>query len=284
LDIGAAPIAQAQVSGNAGPGPPSSSVTPPARIEPSSVIEKPPGEPGNPHGKISGQISEERSGASGNAHGDEPAKNVGQTGGHFRGQIPVKASTDSELQGNAQQNAHGNAHEKNRGQIDPKSVAKPGNAHGFSPSRTEWFRYEMDFRDRKKGGYQVLIRRRLKWSETRYSPQLASYYCADLTEKMVKAIKDGKFTAPAIAALQRGGISDEIIKKLAERIGKGNGKRAAELTDHERSILARIESGLAAGGRRRNAPAAGTGRGLGLRNLNVPSASDGEFTEVPNVH
>jgi hypothetical protein len=90
----------------------------------------------------------------------------------------------------------------------------------------------MDFRDRKKGGHQVLIRRRLRWSETRYAPQVRSYYCADLTEKMVISIKDGKFTSAAVAALERGGISHEIIKNLVERIGRGNGKRAAELTDH----------------------------------------------------
>jgi hypothetical protein len=276
-----------------------SSTTPPAIPEPSHIIEKQADEPGNAHGKISGQISEERPGESGNAHGNEPTKTVGQTVGHFRGQIPVNASTDSELRGNAHENAHGkisghfgsksvgksgNAHEKNRGHFSSKTVGKSGNAHSFLPSRTEWFRYEMDFRDRKKGGYQALIRRRLKWSETRYAPQFRSCYCTDLTERMVNSIKDGKFTAPAIAALERGGISHEIIKNLVERIGKGNGKRAAELTDHERSVLARIESGLAAGGGRRNASAGGNRRRLGLPRLDVPNTRDGEFTEVPNAH
>jgi len=102
---------------------------------------------------------------------------------------------------------------------------------------------------------------------------------------MVSSIKDdGKFTPAAIAALQRGGIGHEIIKNLVERIGKGNGKRAAELTDHERSILARIESGLAAGGGSRNAPTGGERRRLDFPRADVRSAHDGEFTEVPNVH
>jgi hypothetical protein len=102
---------------------------------------------------------------------------------------------------------------------------------------------------------------------------------------MVNSIKDdGKFTPAAIAALQNGGISHEIIKNLAERIGKGNGKRAAELTEYERSVLARIESGLAAGGGRRNASARDERRRLGLPRLDVHNARDGEFTEVPNVH
>jgi hypothetical protein len=101
---------------------------------------------------------------------------------------------------------------------------------------------------------------------------------------MVKSIKDGKFTAAAIAALENGGISHEIIKRLLERIGKGNGKRATELTDHERSVLARIESGLAASDGRRNASAGGKRRRLGFPRTDVPNAPDGEFTEVPNVH
>lgn len=195
-----------------------------------------------------------------NAHGIEPPK----ISGHFRGHIPVTASVPNELQGNAHKKSgemptkkvagkSEDAGGKNSGHSGPKDVGKSRNAHKFSPARTEWFRYEMDFRERKKSGYQVLIRRRLKWSAARYAPTVASCVCADLTERMVKSIKDGKFTAAAIAALQNGGISHEIIKNLAERIGKGNGKRATELTDHERSVLARIESGLAAGGRRRNA-------------------------------
>lgn len=250
---------------------------------------------GNESAKISGHFGSKQLGKSGNAH----AKNSGQIRGHF----PATSSTGNELQGNAHKksaemptdlpteksvnisgNAHGNEPGKISGHFGTKSVGKSGNAHRSESARTEWFRYEMDFRDRKKGGYQVLIRRRLKWSETRYAPQVRSCYCADLTEKMVNSIKDGKFTRAAITALERGGIGHEIIKSLVERIGKGNGKRAAELTDHERSILARIESGLAAGGGRRNAPAGGTGRDLGLPNLNVPDARDGEFTEVPNVH
>jgi hypothetical protein len=161
---------------------------------------------------------------------------------------------------------------------------KPGNDLGFRAARTEWFRYEMDFRSRKKGGYQVLIRRRLKWSATRYASTIASCLCAKLNGRMVDTIKAGKFSPAAIAALQQGGISHEIIKRLPERIGKGNGRRAAELTDHERSILSRIESGLVTSSGRRNASAGGERRRLDFPRADVRRPHDGEFTEMPNVH
>jgi hypothetical protein len=218
------------------------------------------------------------------AHGNEPAQNRGQISGQISGQIPATASAGCEIQEIAHEIPTKNAREIIRGQITEKSVGKSGNAHGFSAARTEWFRYEMDFRERKKGGYQVLIRRRLKWSASRYAPTIASCLCVDLTKRMVESMKDGKFTNAAIVSLQNGGISHEIIKNLLERIGKGNGKRATELTEHERSILARIESGLAASGGRRNASAGGMGRRMDFPRADVPNPHDGEFTEVPNVH
>jgi hypothetical protein len=235
----------------------------------------------NAHGENRGQTAEKQSRESGNAHGKISGHFRGQTGG----QIPVTSSAGSASRETVHEMPTKNAHGKISGHFGLKSVGKSENAHGFQAARTEWFRYEMNFRDRKKGGHQVLIRRRLKWSDTRYAPTIASCYCADLTKRMVDSIKDdGKFTHAAIAALQNGGISHEIIKRLLERIGRGNGKRAAELTDHERSVLARIESGLAAGGGRRNASAGGKRRRLDFPRADVPNPHDGEFTEVPNVH
>jgi hypothetical protein len=226
--------------------------------------------------KSVGQIPEKQPEEPGNAQ----QKSIGQTIGHFVGQIPVSTSASNQLRENAQRNTQ----QKNVGQIAKKLLGKSLNAQQIPAARTEWFRYEMDFRDRKKGGYHVIIRRRLKWSAARYAPTITYCLCVDLTERMVKSIKDGKFTGAAVTALQNGGISHEIIKNLVERIGKGNGKRAAELTDHERSVLARIESGLAASGGRRNDPTRGERRQLDVPHHDVPGPSNGEFTEVPNVH
>jgi hypothetical protein len=117
--------------------------------------------------------------------------------------------------------------------------------------KTEWYRYELDFRPLKKG-YTVLLRKRLRWSDTRYSKTILTNSCPQLTVKMVQQISVGKFTAATIAALQNGGIADGFIRDLQERIGKGNGRRRADLTEHERALLARIESGLSAGSRGRN--------------------------------
>jgi hypothetical protein len=50
-----------------------------------------------------------------------------------------------------------NAHEKISGHFGSKSVGKAGNAHGFSADRTECFRYEMGFLDRKKGGHRSTL-------------------------------------------------------------------------------------------------------------------------------
>lgn len=116
-------------------------------------------------------------------------------------------------------------------------------------SRTEWFRHELDFRQNKKGGAWVLIRRRLRWSDTRYSKQVVKRFCPQLSKKMIEQISVGKFSPEAIAALQNGGIQHGFISALQERIGKGNGKRRTELTDFERSLLARIESGVRASNR-----------------------------------
>jgi hypothetical protein len=116
-------------------------------------------------------------------------------------------------------------------------------------SRTEWFRYELDFRQLKKGGAWVLIRKRLRWSDTRYSKMLVKRFCPQLSKKLIDQISVGKFSPETIAALQDGGIQHVFISALQERIGKGNGRRRADLNDFERSLLTRIESSLRAGNR-----------------------------------
>lgn len=138
-----------------------------------------------------------------------------------------------------------------------KSKNTPVGKSGFQQqnqqvAKTDWFRYELDFRP-LKAGYTVLIRKRLRWSETRYSKMIVKRTCPRLTKKMVNQISVGRFPQTVVAALQDGGIQDGFIKSLQERIGKGNGKRRTDLTDHERSLLARIESGISAGSRSGNA-------------------------------
>lgn len=151
-------------------------------------------------------------------------------------------------------------------------------------SRTEWFRHELDFRRTKKG-YQVLIRKRLRWSDSRYSRLVVKRFCPQLTDKMISQIRVGKFSKEAIAALQNGGIGYELASGLLARLGKGTGKRRADLTDIERSLLARIEFGLTAGNRERDTQApADRAKPVGNSASYVPSASDGDFTEVPLVH
>jgi hypothetical protein len=115
-------------------------------------------------------------------------------------------------------------------------------------SRIDWYRYELDFRPLKSAGYTVRIRKRLRWSGSRYSKMIVKRTCPRLTKKMVEQISVGKFLQATVSALQEGGIQDGFIRSLQERIGKGNGRRKAELTDLERSLLARIESSIRASG------------------------------------
>ena len=134
-----------------------------------------------------------------------------------------------------------------------KSVGIPVGKQGLCQqkqqlSRTEWYRYELDFRQIKKGCW-VLIRKRLRWSDTRYSKVVVRRFCPQLSKKMIEQISVGRFSKETVAALESGGIQDGFIKALQERIGKGNGKRKVELTDFERSLLARIESSVRASGR-----------------------------------
>jgi len=210
-----------------------------------------------------------------NAQKFQTVKSVGQIVGHF----PAIARAQKHLTENAQRNIQQNAQTKIIGQIHPKSLGISGNAQ----TRTEWFRYELDFRERDKGGYYVIIRRRLKWSRTRHAPTIANHLCVGLTKRMVASIKVGKFTDAAISALHNGGINHGVIQKLKERIGKGNGKRASELTEHERSVLARIESNLGASNGGRNDRAATVGGQLGISDCDVLDTSDGMLARVPTM-
>lgn len=149
--------------------------------------------------------------------------------------------------------AVGNSADKSVGNSTVKPVGKPVGKSRISqrnqqPTRTVWFRNEIDFRKTKKG-YWVLIRKRLKWSNTRYSKLVTKRFCPQMTTKMVEQIRVGKFSKEAQDALQFGGINYVIVNDLLTRLGKGNGKRKAELTDLERSLLARIESSVIANNR-----------------------------------
>lgn len=169
------------------------------------------------------------------------------------------------------------------------SVGKPvGNltaqqVTGIRP-RTDWFRLEMDFRP-LKNGYTVLLRKRLRWSEGRYSHTIFKRNCPQLTRKMVEQIRGGKLADAAIDALVQGGIRHEFVKQLLVRIGKGNGRRRTDLRDDERSVLARIERGLAASRRSRDARASGIDADAAeVRPEHLSDSPDDDVTRVPYVH
>ncbi len=160
----------------------------------------------------------------------------------FRLARPVElGSRDGQVDRAGEIDAHG-GHLPVGKPVGKQALAQQNQQH----SRTEWFRYELDFRPLKTG-FNVLIRKRLKWSNTRYSKMIVKRFCPQLTRKMVEQIAVGKFSKETVAALQNGGITDGFIKQLQVRIGKGNGKRRADLTEYERSLLARIESGIRPG-------------------------------------
>ena len=182
---------------------------------------------------------------------EAPSKPVGKskkTAG-IRASVSVPAFAQNSV-GNSLPEPVGNSHEKPVGNPVGISVGKSNfTEQKQQVSRTEWFRHELDFRQLKKGGAWVLVRRRLRWSESRYSKMSVKRFCPQLSKKMIEQISVGKFSPETIAALQDGGIQHGFISALQERIGKGNGRRRADLTDFERSLLARIESGIRASNR-----------------------------------
>jgi hypothetical protein len=212
--------------------------------------------------------------------------------GHFPaqkvGQNPINVNTPKGLPGNTPQdtpqNLGGNAPQKNVGQIPKYPTNLGGNAPQKPGEQTEWFRYEIECRDRAKGGYFVIIRKRLKWSKQRYAQTIVNRPCPNMTSRQAKSINLGKITDAVISALRDGGVSHAITEKLVQRAGRGTGKRASELKPNERFVLSRIESSLAArNGNRGNLPRS-TGGQVGISNPDVPEASNGGFTDVPNVH
>jgi hypothetical protein len=136
----------------------------------------------------------------------------------------------------------------------------PPNVYRFTPKTpatvpqlSELFRYELDIRElKRKPGYKVLIRRRLKWSAARYIRTVVLTHCPDLTAAHRRSIRQDKLTPATLAAFENGGIENEITKVLCERPGRGRGKRAAQLTDDERALVRRLERTLAGDGASRN--------------------------------
>lgn len=198
--------------------------------------------------------------------------------------VKVGANPDAELRAKPEMPAEKNAANP-VGKPLGNPVGKPQaqQVTGIS-ARTEWFRPELDFR-KMKSGYAVLIRKRLRWSDERYSHTILKRNCPQLTRKMVEQIRSGKFTDAAVAALVQGGIGHGFIRQLIVRIGKGNGRRRTDLTDNERSLLARIERSLAASRRREDDRA----RGNNADNAQVlrerlQDSSDDDAPGVPYVH
>ena len=198
--------------------------------------------------------------------------------------VKAGANPDAELKAKPEMPAEKNA-------ADP--VGKPlGNLVGKPQAqqvtgisaRTEWFRPELDFR-KMKSGYAVLIRKRLRWSDERYSHTILKRNCPQLTRKMVEQIRSGKFTDAAVAALVQGGIGHGFIRQLIVRIGKGNGRRRTDLTDNERSLLARIERSLAASRRREDDRTRGNdATNVQVSREHLQDSSDDDAPGVPYVH
>jgi hypothetical protein len=170
---------------------------------------------------------------------------------------------------------------------NPQNQQLTGNQSVSRPrkKRADFFRYELDFRPLKKGGYNVLIRKRLRWSDARYSNTVVRRKCPRLTAQMVAKIRVGKFTDAAVSALRDGGIEHGFITQLLARIGKGNGQRRADLTDYERSILTGIEFVLASSRGSRDVDTdRGSGRSVDVPGDNLPDASDDGDARVSYVH
>lgn len=176
-----------------------------------------------------------------------------------------------------------------------KNTELPTNVHRGNSGGTNaaarrpvnrWFRFELDIR-KLDDGYTVRIRKRLRWSEMRYSRTLTSYKCPGLTAAMVNQIRAGCFNDRIRIALTNGGLDYETVKNLVSRGGRGSGQRASGLTDTERAFLARLEYSLASGpGRRTNTAGAGHGR-RGEHTVSsgdVSDAPDDHFADMPNVH
>jgi hypothetical protein len=101
---------------------------------------------------------------------------------------------------------------------------------------------------------------------------------------MVSKLRAGKLTAATKAAFEQGGFDREIINALSQREGRGRGKRASQLTETERSFLARLEHSIANGdGYECDLAGGQTGGLFSLPHPNVSGASNGAFADVSDL-
>lgn len=238
--------------------------TPPA--EPTVPSQEPPAGPIPPVENVKG----------------EPQKLTGEPVEKTAGDslLPVEKLTGGTV-GNSGGKVGGNSEFEGVG--NPSAQQVTGKYPQFA-RKTEWFRHELDFR-KSKVGYKVMVRKRLRWSEARFSDQKFACKCPDLTAKMVSDARAGRLTKPAIEALKKGGMSNEVIKQLVERIGKGRGKRRTELEQHERLILDRIERRLATSRGSRDDSAGTDGRrDANFSRQDVRETSNGDDSGMPWVH
>lgn len=140
-------------------------------------------------------------------------------------------------------------------QLPPKSPAglmtssaAENGAKRCLESVADFFRYEVECEKVKKG-YLVTIRKRLKWSNARTSRQVARGICPDLTTAQVQKIRDGNLTASIMKTISNndGNITNEHIKLIKHRNGRGVGIRSAELDAGSKLLLARFERMLSKG-------------------------------------
>jgi hypothetical protein len=167
-----------------------------------------------------------------------------------------------------------------------KSAGAPAVLGGLKPA--DLFRYEIEFRSTKKG-YSVSIRKRLRWSQTRHSRQVAKGTCPDLTAKQVAQARAGKFNDAAIKAIKenKGNVTYEHIELITKRKGRGAGLRFADLDPRTKLLLAGFERMLTGNDRAGTAEAGPDAARTDTDHRDMPEASgpDLEAVEpVPYVH
>jgi len=167
----------------------------------------------------------------------------------------------------------------------PPAVA-PANLARVRPA--DFFRYELDIR-RAKRGFNVAIRKRLRWSTTRLSRQVAKGLCPTLTDSQVTAIRAGRFPKAITQAIlqNEGNITHEHIKLITNRSGRGIGLRFAELDPRAKFLLARFERLFTGSDRPALDPTRDRERGIDSQTHALSDASGADFETaepVPYVH
>ncbi len=196
------------------------------------------------------------------AHTEAPAPSDGEQATRIRPDpLPAPAPAQTKPSIIIEQKPEPSGHSAPDIRVSERPARKlPPNVYRFTPKASaavpqlsELFRYELDIRElKRKQGYRVFIRRRLKWSKTRYVRTVTLKHCPELTAAMRRLIRQDKLTPATLAAFENGGIGNEIIEHLTERPGRGRGKRESELTDDERTLVRRLERALAGDGKGRN--------------------------------